>query len=47
MEALSLTDVVNHVVLEELVDVVGGYLPKLHAIDSFEGGPGFETMLFG
>ena len=47
MEALSFTDVIDHVVLEELVDVVGGNFSKLHAIDSFKGCPRFKTMLFG
>ena len=47
VEALSLTDVVHHVVLQELVDVVRRDLSKLHPIDSLESCPWFETMLLG
>ena len=47
VEALSLTDVVDHVVLEELVDVVGANLAQLHAVDALEGSPGLETVLLG
>ena len=47
VEALSFTNVVDHVVLEELVDVVGADLSQLHAVDALEGSPGFETVLLG
>ena len=47
VEALSFTDVVNHVVLEELVDVVGADLAQLHAVNAFEGSPGLEPVLLG
>ena len=47
VEALSLTDVVDHIILQELIDVVCGDLAELHAIDSLEGGPGLEAVLFG
>jgi len=47
MEALGFTDVVDHVVMQELVDVVGGNFPQLHPIDSLESCPGLEPMLLG
>ena len=47
MEALSLTDVVYHVVLQELVDIVRRDLAELHAINSLEGGPWLEPVLLG
>ena len=47
VEALSFTDVVDHVVLEELVDVIGADLAQLHPIDALESRPGFETVLLG
>ena len=47
VEALSLADVVDHVVLEELIDIVSANFSQLHAIDSLEGGPGLEAVLFG
>ena len=45
MEALSFTDVVDHVVLKELVDVVGGDFSQLHPVDSLEGCPRFKAVL--
>ena len=47
VEALSFTNVVDHVVLEELVDVVGADLAQLHAVNAFEGSPGLEPVLLG
>ena len=47
VEAFGLTDVVHHVVLEELVDVVGRNFAQLHAIDALESCPGLKSMLFG
>ena len=47
VEALSFTNVVYHVVLKELVDVVGADLSQLHAVDALEGSPGLETVLLG
>ena len=47
VEALSFTNVVDHVVLKELVDVVGADLSQLHAVDALEGSPGLETVLLG
>ena len=47
MEAFGLTDIVHHVVLQELVDVVGGNLAQLHSVYALEGSPGLEAMLFG
>ena len=45
VEALLLRDVVHHVVLQELVDVVGANLAETHAVDSLEGCPRLESML--
>ena len=45
VEALSLTDVVDHIILQELVDVICGDLAELHAINSLEGGPWLEPVL--
>ena len=47
VEALSLADVVDQVVLQELVDIVGRDLAQLHTIDSFEGRPWLEPLLLG
>ena len=47
VEALSLTDVVDHVVLQKLIDVVCWYFAQLHSIDAFEGRPGLKTVLLG
>ena len=46
MEALGLADIVDHVVLKELVYIVCRYFSKLHAIDTFKGGPWLEAVLF-
>ena len=45
METLSLADIVHHVVLEELIDIVGGDLAQLHAVDALESSPGLEPVL--
>ena len=47
VEALGLADVVDHVVLEELVDVVRRNLSQLHSIDTLEGCPRLESVLLG
>ena len=47
MEALSLTYVVDHIVLQKLIDVVGRNFAQLHSIDSLEGRPGLKTVLLG
>ena len=47
VETLSLADIVDHVVLEELIDIVGGDLAQLHAVDALEGSPGLEAVLLG
>ena len=47
VEALSLTDVVDHIILQELVDVICRDFAELHAIDSLEGGPWLEPVLLG
>ena len=45
METLSFTDVVDHIVLQELIDVVGRNFSQLHAVNSLECSPGLEPML--
>lgn len=45
MEDFILLDVVDHVVDQELVDVVGTYLPDTHSVDSLECAPWFESFL--
>jgi len=47
VEALGLADVIDHVVLQKLIDVVGRDLAQLHAVDALEGGPGLEAVLLG
>ena len=47
VEALSLTDVVDHIILQELVDVICRDFAELHAIDSFKGGPWLKPVLLG
>jgi len=43
--ALNLTEVVDLVVFEELVDVTRRNLALTFSVDSFEGSPRFETFL--
>ena len=45
MVALNLTEVVDLVVFEELVDVTRRNLALTFSVDSFEGSPRFETFL--
>ena len=47
VEALSFADVVYHVVLQELVDVISRYFAQLHAVDTLEGRPWFKALLLG
>ena len=47
VEAFSFADVVHHVVLQELVDIIGGDLAKLHSVDALESSPGLKAMLLG
>ena len=47
VEALGLADVVDHVVLQELVDVVGRNFAQLHPVDALEGRPRLKAGLFG
>ena len=47
MEAFCFTDVIDHIILQKLIDIVGRNFTQLHPVDAFEGGPWLETMLFG
>jgi hypothetical protein len=40
-------EIVDHVVFQKGVDIVGAYLAKSCTIDAFEGGPGLKADLFG
>ena len=44
---LNLLDVVHHVVLEELVDVILADLANTHAINPPEGSPRLKPLLLG
>ena len=46
MEALSFGNIIDHVVLQKLVDVVGTDLAKTITVDSLEGSPRFKSGLF-
>ena len=45
VEALLLRDVVHHVVLQKLVDIVSTDFAKTHPVDPLEGCPRFESVL--
>ena len=47
MEAFLLLYIVHHIVIQELVDVIGTDLAKAHSIDSLEGGPWLKALLLG
>ena len=47
METLSLTYVIDHIVLQELINIISWYLAQLHAVDPLEGCPGFKSVLLG
>lgn len=47
MEALELAEVVDHVLAQEAVDVVGAEFAKTRAIQALKGGPRFEAVLRG
>ena len=46
MENLCLLDIVYHIFVEELVDVIGADLATSHLIDSLKGCPRLKTFLF-
>ena len=46
VENLRLLNVVNHVVIQELVNVIGTDLTKSYPIDPLECGPWFKAFLF-
>ena len=47
MKTFSFTDIVDHIVLEELVDVVRRNLSQLHSIDTLAGCPRLKSVLLG
>ena len=46
VENLRLLNIVYHVVIQELVNVISTDLAKSHPIDSLECGPWFKAFLF-